>query len=238
MLKSKNFLKKSIGLLFTGAFLINSCVNAFAIFPKKGIDVSEWQSEINWNQVKSSGVEFALIRTSFGKEFYDKQTDKMYLENVRGAKSVDIPIGAYHYSYAKNTDDAIKEANFFISRLRGYQWEYPVFFDMEDPSMENLEKETLTNIARTFVDTVRAAGYYVGLYVNLNWANNKLDMRRLSGIDIWIAQWHTNCEYKGLYSVWQYTNSGHVNGINGRVDLNYCYKDYPSIIKTLHKNGF
>ncbi len=238
MLKNKNFLKNAVSLLLSGTLLFNSNLSTSAM---NGIDVSVFQGDIDWEAVKAAGIDFAIIRTSYGKEDYANQTDKKYLRNVICAKSAGISIGAYHYSYARNTADAIQEAKFFIAKLKVAQWEYPVFLDMEDKQIADLDKNTLTDIAITFAETMREAGYYPGIYACLDWANNKLDMRRLyqKGVQVWIAQWNEKCDYKGLYSIWQKSCKGRVPGIQGDVDLDVCNReDYPQFIKALHKNGF
>ena len=101
---------------------------------RKGIDVSTWQGNIDWNKVKADGIEFAMLRSSFGKENPDKQTDNKFWQNYRNAKAAGVPIGAYHYSYATTVEDAKKEADFFLSIVKGCQFEYPIAFDIEDDS--------------------------------------------------------------------------------------------------------
>lgn len=205
---------------------------------RKGIDVSTWQGDINWNKVKADGIEFAMLRSSFGKENPDKQTDNKFWQNYKNAKAAGMPIGAYHYSYATTVEDAKKEAAFFLSIVKGCQFEYPVAFDIEDPSQVNLGKDRITDIIMTFCERVQAAGYYVSLYTNLDWISNRIDMSRAKAFDIWLAQWSSKPTYSGNFGMWQYTSSGSVNGISGNVDMNIAYYDYPSIIKAAGLNGF
>lgn len=205
---------------------------------RKGIDVSTWQGDINWNKVKADGIEFAMLRSSFGKENPDKQTDNKFWQNYRNAKAAGVPIGAYHYSYATTVEDAKKEADFFLSIVKGCQFEYPIAFDIEDPSQMYLGKDRITDIIMTFCERVQAAGYYVSLYTNLDWISNRIDMSRAKAFDIWLAQWNDKPTYIGNFGMWQYTSSGSVNGISGNVDMNIAYYDYPSIIKAAGLNGF
>lgn len=205
---------------------------------RKGIDVSTWQGDINWNKVKADGIEFAMLRSSFGKENPDKQTDNKFWQNYRNAKAAGVPIGAYHYSYATTVEDAKKEADFFLSIVKGCQFEYPIAFDIEDPSQMYLGKDRITDIIMTFCERVQAAGYYVSLYTNLDWISNRIDMSRAKAFDIWLAQWSSKPTYSGNFGMWQYTSSGSVNGISGNVDMNIAYYDYPSIIKAAGLNGF
>lgn len=205
---------------------------------RKGIDVSTWQGDINWNKVKADGIEFAMLRSSFGKENPDKQTDNKFWQNYRNAKAAGVPIGAYHYSYATTVEDAKKEADFFLSIVKGCQFEYPIAFDIEDPSQMYLGKDRITDIIMTFCERVQAAGYYVSLYTNLDWISNRIDMSRAKAFDVWLAQWSSKPTYNGGFGMWQYTSSGSVSGISGNVDMNIAYYDYPSIIKAAGLNGF
>lgn len=205
-----------------------------------GIDLSQWNGDVNWQEVKNSGkVQFAIIRTSFGWSKWDKFTDKQLKNNINGAKSVGIPIGAYHYSYATNTQQAIWEADFFIERLKWTKWEYPVFIDFEDPSQLKLNNRERTDIIKTFLNRVERARYYAGFYTCLNWTKYNLEINELTPrYQLWVAQWNKQCDCQNPYSIWQYTNAGNISGINGRVDLDICYKNYPKIIKEGHFNGY
>ena len=146
-------------------------------------------------------------------------------------EGVSKPYGLYHYSYATTPDEAVKEAKFFLRVISGLKPEYPVVFDLEDPSQAKLGKSTLTAIAKAFLSTVQAAGYYAMLYTNLDWIRNRLDMGQLSNYDVWLAQWASKPSYTGQFGMWQYTSGGSVNGIGTRVDRNIAYQDYPGIIK-------
>lgn len=241
----KKFLKALIFVFLTSILIIlspASYVTTYAqdpqIYCKRGIDVSHHNGDINWQAVKDSGIEFAIIRTGYGWENWDKQTDRKLRANIDGAKAVGIPIGAYIYSYATTPEEALKEADFFINRLKWTQWEYPVFFDFEDKCQKDLSNQQKTDIILAFLQKLQEAGYYTGFYTFLNWQRNCLDMQRLGGHELWIAHWHHTCGCQWPYGIWQYTSDGAVNGIDGRVDLDYCYVDYPSIIKNLHLNGF
>ena len=192
---------------------------------KKGIDVSTWQGDIDWNKVKADGIEFAMLRSSFGKENPDKQTDNKFWQNYRNAKAAGVPIGAYHYSYATTVEDAKKEADFFLSIVKDCQFEYPVAFDIEDPSQMYLGKDRITDIIMAFCERVQAAGYYVSLYTNLDWISNRIDMSRAKAFDVWLAQWSSKPTYSGSFGMWQYTSSGSVSGISGNVDMNIAYYD-------------
>lgn len=204
----------------------------------KGIDVSTWQGIINWAKAKASGVDFAMVRASYGWMNKDKQTDSQFHRNMKEAQAAGVKLGAYHYSYATNVEEAKKEAAFFLDIIKGYSFEYPLAFDMEDKCQKNLGRELLTDIAYAFLEEVERAGYYVCLYTNLDWIKNRLDMGKLSRFDLWLAQWNDKPTYEGNFGIWQYTSKGSVPGIDGNVDMDLSYKDYPAIMKEKGLNGF
>ena len=202
----------------------------------KGIDVSTFQGTINWKKVKNDGIQFAMLRGGYGRNA--SQVDAKFEINYKNAKAAEVPIGVYHYSYATTVEGAKKEAEFVISYLKGKQFEYPIAYDVEDITQKDLSKTDLTKMVKAFCEAVQKAGYYVCIYTNLDWARNRLNMKTLSAYDVWIAQWSSKCTYTGEYGLWQYSSNGKVNGISGRVDMDYAYKDYPSLIKNAGLNGF
>lgn len=201
----------------------------------KGIDVSKHQGKIDWNKVKSAGIQFAMIRAGYGR--YDKQKDEQFEANYSGAKAAGIPVGAYHYSYAENAEQAKAEARTLLNWIKGKTFEYPIAFDIEEADVYNLGKNAVSEIIKAFCSTVEAAGYYVCVYANKNWLDNVISDEVKKKYDTWLAQWTTKPTYNGNYGIWQYSSSGSVNGISGRVDMNTALKDYPSIIKGANLNG-
>lgn len=202
----------------------------------KGIDVSTWQTGLNWNQLRQNGVEFAILRSSFGSPS-PNQVDNQFESHYRGAKAAGIPVGAYHYGYAVSPEEARQEAKFFLDTIKGKQFEYPLYYDVEDNgTMGRLSKQALTDVIKAFCSEVEKAGYYIGVYASLNWLDNKFYPGQLP-YDIWVAQYHSVCQYGGNYGMWQYTSSGSVGGYSG-LDMNQCYRDYPAIIKGKGLNGF
>ena len=192
---------------------------------RRGIDVSQWQGMIDWEKVKASGIEFAIIRCGFSvdKEKYD---DKYWRRNVSECERLGIPYGVYLYSYAQDTEWALSEAEHVLRLLKGHKPYYPVYFDMEDKSTEDCD---LAAIATAFCNKIKAAGYKVGVYANKYWWETKLTDKCFSQWDRWVAQWSSSCTYKGAYSIWQYSDNGRVDGIDGPVDLDYLVvDDYPS----------
>ncbi len=203
---------------------------------RKGIDVSVWQGAIDWKKVKAAGIEFAMLRCGFGKN--KTQVDGQFEANYKNAKAAGVPVGVYHYSYAQNVSDAEKEAEFCLSLLKGKQFEYPIAFDIEDKTQRNLGKELISQIIMTFCEKVEKAGYYVCIYANKDWLDNRIHTYCKNRFDVWLAQWTSKPTYNGKFGIWQYSSKGSVNGISGNVDMNIAYKDYPLIIKANKLNGF
>lgn len=209
----------------------------------KGIDVSKWQSEIDWNKVKADGIKFAMIRLGYGSaDGTQCGVDGYFHKNVVNAVKAGIDVGCYFYSYALNVEAAKKEAQFVVDTLKDYKgvFTYPIAFDLEDPKQQSLGKTTLTNMVIAFGDIIEKAGYWCSLYSNLNWLTNILDDSKLTRFDHWVAQWASACTYKNkdITGMWQSSSTGKVNGINGNVDTDVAYKDYPTIIRQNKLNGF
>ena len=203
----------------------------------KGIDVSKWQGEVNWNEVKKDGTEFAILREGWGKKS-PTQIDKKFKENYENAKAVGIPVGCYHYSYADSVDDAKREAEFCLENIRNMELEYPVCFDIEDREMLKLSNRKRTDIVKAFCGEVEKAGYYAMFYCNLNWLNNYLYKDELlPKYDLWLAQWNID-KPSCTCGIWQYSSTGKIDGIDGNVDLDVSYKNYPEIMKSKGLNGF
>ncbi len=208
----------------------------FLYMEKKGIDVSKWQGNIDWTKVKNTGIDFAIIREGYGRK-QPNQIDTYFKANMEGALSVGLPVGVYHYSYAQSTSQASEEAEFCLENIQGYDIQYPVVFDIEDSSQTSLGKRTLTDICTAFCETIEKAGYYAMIYTNVNWLKNYLySDELLLKFDLWLAQWEVS---QPSYScgIWQYSETGQIDGISGNVDLNISYKDYPEIIKKAGLNG-
>ncbi|MGN1340141.1 MAG: glycoside hydrolase family 25 protein [Oscillospiraceae bacterium] len=199
----------------------------------KGIDVSYAQGAIDWNAVKESGVEFAMLRASRGPVSSSRPSaeDTTFQYNVVEATKAGLYVGVYHYLYAETVADAKKEAQFFLKTIEPYKITYPVVLDVEEQSQANLGKKKLTKIVKAFLDEIKAAGYYGMLYSNKTWLTQYLDMPELSDYEVWLAQWNTVPTYTGDFGIWQYSSKGIVSGIDGYVDLNLSYKNYAKIIK-------
>lgn len=208
----------------------------------KGIDVSIWNGKIDWKRVKESGIKFAMIRSSYGdgsSDFINNGIDEKFGYNYNEAGKVGIPRGVYHYSYATSVTEAKREAEFFLSRIANKKFEYPVILDIEDDKVQgHLRGERLTEIARTFMEIIEGKGYYVGIYSSRYWFDKFLIMEKLSDYDVWLAEWTNSPGYNGNYGIWQYSSTGNIDGIEGYVDMNISYRDYPQIIRDAGLNGF
>ena len=196
---------------------------------KKGIDVSEFQGNIDWQTVKNSGIDFAIIRCGYGSDYSD-QDDAKWLRNVSECERLGIPYGVYLYSYANTTAKARSEAEHVLRLLKGYNPTYPVYYDLEDKVVSNAGRSAIINFANIFCSTIEANGYKAGIYANLNWWDTKLNDSSLNKYEKWVAQWNYRCTYDGDYRLWQCTSDGSVPGIGGRVDLNFEFLKADSIV--------
>lgn len=231
---SKNAWKKINGVCYNGSG------KAIPGAITRGIDVSEWQGKIDWSKVKTSDVDFAFVRISYGLNHLDT-----YFEyNMQQAELAGVPIGTYVYSLATNTTTALREAQYAIQQMKGKKVSYPVVFDLEDSSMGKLPKSSVSKIALTFCDEVRKAGYTPMLYMNLDWYNNHVDWNLLaeSGLDVWIASYGDTIDApdrnKYAYTIWQCTDGNEEVGLNptkglvagipasDNVDMNFGFLDY------------
>lgn len=193
----------------------------------KGIDVSEHQDRINWAEVQNEEIDFVILRLGWIGNKENHTIDKFFKENYESCVRLGIPVGVYVYSYCETEEAAKSAAKWTSEQLKDKKITYPVFIDMEDSQIENLDVQTLTDISKTFCEELKTSGYSkVGIYANKNWLVNKLDASQLSKYNIWLAHYTDKTDYSEKYDMWQYTSSGTVKGIMGNVDMNYSYKIY------------
>lgn len=189
----------------------------------RGIDVSEYQGAIDWQAVKNSGVTFAMIRvgnTAYGIDTY-------FPQNMIGANAAGLRVGCYVYTYATNVAEAIQEAQFVLAAVAPYTVSFPIAIDIEDEVHKGLTAAEQADIVNAFCATIYNAGYTPMVYASRNWF-----LTRMGPVlwDHWVAQYNSYCDYPGAYTMWQSTSSGSVPGIAGRVDIDYLFKDYFSLI--------
>lgn len=202
----------------------------------RGIDVSKWQGNIDFNKVKASGIDFVIIRAGYGREVTQK--DNYFEQNYKKAKAAGLNVGAYWYSYATSTDNAKKEASACLKVIAGKQFEYPIYFDLEEQSQFAKGASFCSELVKTFCNALENAGYYTGLYCSASPLTNYIYTDVAERYAVWVAQYNNKCTYSRSYGVWQNSDSGKINGINGNVDTDISYVDYPSIIKKAGLNGF
>lgn len=218
----------------------------------KGIDVSRFQADdygntlVDFAKLKKKGYNFVMIRAGLGK--YLSQKDKAFESHYKAAKAAGLHIGAYHYTYARNVQEAKQEAMCFLNWIQGKKLDYPVVLDMEDESLTDLSRKELTDIADAYMSETEAAGYYTMLYTNPDWITNRLDITRLARYDIWLACWTSEKRRKQLYTrktlgIWQH-GTAKLGGVfpKGKligepIDADIAYMDYASVIKRAKLNN-
>lgn len=196
----------------------------------EGIDVSAYSGEIDWKKVKNSGIDFAMIRVGgrgYGKEG-KMYADEKALEYINGAKAAGIKVGAYFFSQAISTEEAIEEADYVKTILGDIKLDYPVAYDWEiikddDARTDTVSASQATECARAFCNRVKELGYTPMLYSPSRELYFKYDLSRLSDIDIWYCEYSDVPNFYYEFSMWQYSDSGTVDGIDGDVDLNICF---------------
>lgn len=201
-----------------------------------GIDVSAHNGAIDWQKVKASGVQFVILRAGYGKT--TSQKDKRFEEYYAGAKAVGLPVGAFWYSYAKTVDEAKQEAAVCIEVLKGKQFEFPIWFDQEEKDQFATGKENCSAMIRAFCDALEAAGYWVGLYTSRSVLGTHIEDDIKKRYALWVAEWGSKLNYSGTVGMWQRSSKGSVPGIDGDVDLDTAYIDYPTKIKAKGLNGY
>lgn len=199
---------------------------------KQGIDVSSFQGEIDWQRVKEDGIEFAIIRLGYrGYGTGRIMLDDYYEANIQGALDAGLDVGVYFFSQAVSEEEAVEEAQIVLENIKNYNLTYPIIYDAEEiPSdtarTDGLTVRQLTDNAIAFCEYIKAAGYPTMIYSNKRWLLTKLDLERLTDYDIWFAGYINIPEYPYDFKIWQYTESGTVDGIEGNVDMNISFMEY------------
>lgn len=198
----------------------------------KGIDVSKYQEEINWQKVAQDGVSYAFIRAGVrGSTEGRLMEDDRFYENIKGALENGIQVGAYFFTQAITEEEAIEEAKMVLDMLEPYDVTYPVVYDLEEVTSNNartidLTKEQYTKNCIAFCETIQNAGYTPMIYGNLKTFFLMLDMTQLEDYKKWFAYYNTPVYFPYAFDIWQYSSEGSVNGIDGDVDLNISMTDF------------
>ncbi len=191
---------------------------------KIGIDVSEFQGDIDWKRVKESGVEFAILRAGYGREV--SQKDKKFERNYTGCTANKIPCGVYWFSYALTAEDAVREADACYEVIKGKHFDYPVFFDIENNNQYNLGAAAVSGIINAFCQRLASRNYLAGVYSYKNFLETRTNDYVKENYPVWVA--HTGVaktDYAGQYGIWQYAQGVPYAGISS-VDLDKCCVDY------------
>jgi len=204
------------------------------VLSHRGIDVSKYQAKIDWKQVAEAGVEFAIIRLGYrGMNEGTLELDPYFVENVKVASQNGIKVGVYFFSQAVSEEEAEEEAKFVLNAVKGYDISYPIVFDTErvttyDARANSLSYDKRTDIAITFCESIKAAGYTPMIYANTKYMMMGVDRARLSDYDMWFAYYSFDGQMTIPYDfqIFQYSESGSIPGVSGKCDLNISFKDY------------
>lgn len=190
----------------------------------RGIDVSKFQGNIDWNAVKADGITFAIIRCGYrGYGTGALVEDSTYRQNIQGAINAGLKVGVYFYSQAINEAEAVEEASMVLSLVSGYSLPLGVYYDTESVAggrANAISATERTACAVAFCETIRNAGYKAGVYSYASWFYNALNFANISKYNTWIAQYRDTLSFNYKYNIWQYTSTGRVNGISTNVDMN------------------
>ena len=213
-------------LIFSFLTLLNCKYN--------GIDVSVWQGpDIDFKKVKADGINFVIIRAGCGSK-----KDEYFEKNYKKAKEAGLNVGVYWYAKALTETASKNEAQNVLNAIKGKQLEYPVYYDIEQKEILAKGKKFCSAIATNFCEILESNKKFCGIYASKSYFDSYFTDTVKNKYTIWVAQYYSKCTYTGKYGIWQKSSNGSVKGINGRVDLDISYQDFPSIIKKAHLNGF
>ena len=199
------------------------------VIARTGVDVSSYQGDIDWNAVREAGAEFAIVRVGFrGYGTGALVEDNAFAQNAADAAKAGLTVGVYFYSQAVTEEEAAEEARFVVERLRGTTVSGPIAYDLEfytadEARTDDLTGEQATQNAIAFCDVIRQAGYEPVVYMNLHWAGSMYGMEELAHLPVWLASYGPVPALDRGVTLWQYSESGVVDGIEGPVDLDLWF---------------
>ena len=216
-----------------------------------GVDISYWNEDVDFVALKNAGIDYVIIRA--GSVY--QQPDYQFENHYKGAKAAGLDVGCYMYSYAKTIGEVEEEVEMLLDIIDGKTFEYPIYFDLEDNSQKSLTTERRMAMCYTFCELMVENGYFPGVYANRQWLDNYFNKEELcTYFDVWYARypldsvdgsvpiyfedWDYELSEAPSFGMWQFTQSGRVDGIEGNVDMNIAYKDYPALIKKYGYNGY
>lgn len=237
--------------IIESAFTDNSRILA------KGIDVSKWNHQLSsvgeyqpldWNAIKAQGFDFVILKagSTLRNNGLSGGIEPTFEADYAAAREAGLCVGVYFYTYAHSVKEIELDAYALMEFLKGKRFEFPIYLDMEEESQRSLGKDTLGDMCEKFISTLQANGYYAGVYLNNSWLSQVFDRVEMTTLfDLWYARypgtdtpvWNEE-KYGKQLGMWQFTQSGTIEGIPGNFDMNYSYRDYPSIIKQWHLNGY
>ena len=198
----------------------------------KGIDVSKWQGDIDYNKVKASGVQFVIIKAG-EKNFVDGKFE----QNYQRATAAGLSVGAYWFTHATTEADMKAEAETCMAKIAGKRFDYPIYCDFEMNTQLALPKATQEKLLCTWMETLKAKKWYGGIYMSKAHLQ-KLSNATIGKYPVWVAQYYSRCTYTGSYGMWQNSSTGKIAGISGNVDTDISYVYYPDYIKRGGYNGY
>lgn len=207
----------------------------------RGIDVSKWQGQIDFNAVKRSGVDFVIIQAGYGKSV--TQTDPFFEINYTRAKAAGLKVGAYWFSYARTPDEATQEARTCAAVIANKQFDFPIYYDLENEPKSNYfpfitGKTNCSNMVKAFCTELEKLGYFAGLYISRSPLQTHITKEVAERFALWIAEYGSNLNYTGKYGIWQRSSTGRVVGVIGDVDIDEAVIDYSPIIINGGFNGY
>ncbi|MBD5497847.1 MAG: hypothetical protein HDR11_08800 [Lachnospiraceae bacterium] len=229
-LKQHSLLQENLQVLETGEL---QYVENGEVISHKGIDVSRYQGNIDWNKVAAQGVEYVIIRVGirgWGQEG-TLVLDEKFEDNIKGASAAGLKVGVYFFSQAITDEEALEEADLVLEAIAGYDVSYPIVYDVEKTSeasgrMNQLSVEDRTRMAHIFIDRIKEAGYTPMIYANMEMWSVLINMAEFEDVDKWFAYYDTDLYFPYEYAIWQYSDTGRIDGIGGDVDLNISFKEW------------
>lgn len=190
-----------------------------------GIDVSSHNGAVDWAAVKADGIEFAMLRIGYrGAQEGILHEDEYFNTNIQQAIQNHLKVGVYFFSSAISAEEIDEEVDLVLNKIKGYKIQMPVVYDMEEfdqgGRIDDLSLEQRTKLALRFCKKIKEAGYQPMIYGNMTWLYQNYDFERISKYPVWLASYSISCPMEDKFDMWQYSNKGQVNGIEGDVDMN------------------
>jgi GH25 family lysozyme M1 (1,4-beta-N-acetylmuramidase) len=204
----------------------------------KLIDLSKWNGEVNFNKVRSSGIDGVIIRTGYG-QYYPTQIDHRFEQYYRNAKNAGLHIGAYHYSYAKDVSEVLGEAQAMLKIMKNKSFDLPVYGDFEEQG--KLSPSLCSAMVRAFCDYLENNKAWAGIYSYDSFFKDKLPQHIGQRYTLWVARVENvkpKCVPEDEIGIWQNSWKGKIDGIKGDVDTDICYRNFPPLIKNSKRNKF